>query len=40
MELVERDAVLQVYVLALKNTDADAASRRAIELLEAPPPDV
>ena len=29
-----------VYVLALRNTDADAASRRAIELLETLPPDV
>lgn len=29
-----------VYVLALRNTDADAASRRAIELLEALPPGV
>ncbi len=29
-----------VYVLALKNADADAASRQAIELLEAQPPSV
>ena len=29
-----------VYVLALRNADADAASRRAIELAETQPPGV